>query len=54
MSTLKAGMTNLISKFMNANAKFVNGDIADKKEVLLALGQNSILLDEKLQITPYE
>lgn len=47
-------MTNLISKFMNANAKFVNGDIADKKEILLAIGQNPVLLDGKLQITPNE
>lgn len=47
-------MTDLISKFMNANAKFVNGDIADKKEILLAIGQNPVLLDGKLQITPNE
>ena len=47
-------MTDLISKFMNANAKFVNGDIADKKETLLAIGQNPVLLDGKLQITPNE
>lgn len=47
-------LINLISKFMNANAKFVNGDIADKKEILLALGQNPVLLDGKLQITPYK
>ena len=47
-------MTSLISKFMNANAKFVNGDIADKKEILLAIGQNPVLLDGKLQITPNE
>ncbi len=47
-------MTGLISKFMNANAKFVNGDIADKKEILLAIGQNPVLLDGKLQLTPNE
>ena len=47
-------MTSLISKFMNANAKFVNGDIADKKEILLAIGQNPVLVDGKLQITPNE
>lgn len=46
--------TDLISKFMNANAKFVNGDIADKKEILVAIGQNPVLLDGKLQITPNE
>lgn len=42
-------MTDLISKFMNANAKFVNGDIVDKKELLLAIGQNPVLLDGKLK-----
>ena len=47
-------MTDLISKFMNANAKFVNGDIADKKEILLAIGQNPVLIDGKLQLTPNE
>lgn len=47
-------MTDLISKFMNANAKFVNGDIVDKKEILLAIGQNPVLIDGKLQITPNE
>lgn len=47
-------MTGLISKFMNANAKFVNGDIVDKKEILLAIGQNPVLIDGKLQITPNE
>ncbi len=47
-------MTDLISKFMNANAKFVNGEIADKKEILLAIGQNPVLIDGKLQITPNE
>ena len=47
-------ITDLITKFMNANAKFVNGDIADKKEILLAIGQNPVLLDGKLQITPNE
>jgi site-specific DNA recombinase len=47
-------MTDLIIKFMNVNAKFVNGDIADKKEILLAIGQNPVLLDGKLQLTPNE
>lgn len=45
-------MTDLITKFMNANAKFVNGDIADKKKILLAIGQNPVFLDRKLQIKP--
>ena len=32
----------------------MNGDIADKKEILLAIGQNPVLLVRKLQITPNE
>jgi len=35
-----------------ANSKFVDGDLADKKEIMLAIGQNPVLLDGKLQITP--
>jgi len=48
-------LSGLISKFMNANAKFVNGDIADKQGILLAIGQNPVLIDVdgKLQITPF-
>ncbi len=38
----------------NANNKFVTGDINDKKEILLAIGQNPVILDRKLQITPNE
>lgn len=35
-----------------ANTKFIDGDLGDKKEILLAIGQNPTLLDGKLQITP--
>jgi len=38
----------------NANSKFVSGDLADKKDILLAIGQNPLLLDGKLTITPNE
>jgi hypothetical protein len=47
-------MTHLITTFMNVNAKFASGDIAAKKEILLAVGQNPVLLDGKLHITPNE
>ncbi len=35
----------------DATYKFVNGDLADKKEILLAIGQNPVILDGKMQIT---
>lgn len=35
-----------------ANQKFADGDLADKKEILLAIGQNPVILDGKLEITP--
>jgi site-specific DNA recombinase len=47
-------MTRLISTFMNVNVKFATGDIAAKKEILLAIGQNPVLLDGTLRITPNE
>lgn len=47
-------LTDLIIKFTNANEKFVTGDIAAKKELLLAIGQNPVLLDGKLHLTPNE
>jgi site-specific DNA recombinase len=47
-------MTHLISTFMNVNVKFAQGDIAAKKEILLAIGQNPVLQDGKLTITPNE
>ncbi len=38
----------------NANEKFVTGNVNDKVEILLAIGQNPILIDKKLVITPNE
>jgi site-specific DNA recombinase len=35
-----------------ANAKFVKGDLGDKKDILLAIGQNPVILDKELIITP--
>lgn len=37
-----------------AGEKFVSGDLGNKKDILLAIGQNPTLLDRKLQITPNE
>lgn len=39
-------------KLVNANERFATGDIATKKEILLAIGQNPVLLNGKLEITP--
>jgi site-specific DNA recombinase len=47
-------MSDTFLKLTGANAKFVNGEFADKKEILLAIGQNPILLNGKLSITPDE
>lgn len=38
----------------HANTKFVDGDLADKKEILMAIGQNPLLLDGKLSLTSNE
>lgn len=38
----------------NANHNFVNGDVHDKQEILLAIGQNPVLLNKQLSITPNE
>jgi site-specific DNA recombinase len=47
-------MSDTFLRLTGANAKFVNGEFADKKEILLAIGQNPILLNGKLSITPDE
>lgn len=46
--------TSTFEKLTAANEKFMNGDIADKKDILLAIGQNPILIDRKLEVTPNE
>jgi len=38
---------------VHGREKFISGDIKAKQEVLSNLGQNPILLDGKLQITPF-
>ena len=44
--------TNTLHTLCDAENRFINGDIAVKKEILLAIGQNPTLLDGKLHITP--
>lgn len=36
----------------NATSKFISGDLSEKAEILLAIGQNPVLLDRTLHITP--
>lgn len=38
----------------DVNEKFAKGELNDKKLILMAIGQNPILLDGKLEITPNE
>ncbi len=35
-----------------AHSAFLNGDLQTKREILIALGQNFLLKDQKLVITP--
>ena len=46
--------TKTFERLTNANDNFVAGGILDKKYILLSIGQNPILFEGKLQITPFE
>ncbi len=46
--------TNMLEKLTQANEKFVEGELADKKEILLAIGQNPRLMDGELAIQSNE
>ena len=46
--------TKTFEKLTNANEKFMAGSVHDKKSILLAIGQNPVLLEGKLKITPYK
>jgi site-specific DNA recombinase len=46
--------TDTFEKLTYAGEKFVSGDLGNKKDILLAIGQNPILMDGKLEITPNE
>jgi site-specific DNA recombinase len=43
-----------LEELTNANEKFASGDFAEKANILKAIGQNPILIDKKVQITPNE
>lgn len=43
-----------LDKLTNANEKFVIGDLGDKKDILLSIGQNPVLMNGKLELTPNE
>jgi site-specific DNA recombinase len=47
-------VSKTIEVLNGANAKFVEGDILDKKQVLLAIGQNPLLRDGRLELSAYE
>ncbi len=47
-------MTDTIDKLTGAKDKFKSGDLANKKDILLAIGQNPTLLNQTLTITPNE
>jgi site-specific DNA recombinase len=44
--------TETFEKLTYASTKFTEGDVANKKDVLLAIGQNPVLMNGKLYITP--
>lgn len=46
--------TKTLEKLTYAGEKFTEGDVANKKDILLAIGQNPQLMQGKLQITPNE
>ena len=46
--------TNTFEKLADASNKFLNGDLADKKDILLAIGQNPLLTDRKLHLASYK
>jgi site-specific DNA recombinase len=47
-------MSDMFLKLTGATTKFADGSFSDKKEILLAIGQNPVLLNGKVQITPDE
>ena len=45
-------MCRLVKSLSSCSEKFANGTIADRKEILTAIGQNPVLIYGKLQVTP--
>lgn len=46
--------TDTFEKLTFAGEKFKTGDVGNKKDILLAIGQNPVLIKGKLEITPNE
>ena len=46
-------MGNTLSNLENANKEFTDGNMADKRRILLALGSNPIMTDGKLSINEH-
>lgn len=46
--------TETFEKLTFAGKKFKSGDIVNKKDIMLAIGQNPTLIDKKLEVTPYD
>jgi len=44
--------TETLEKLVQAGEKFATGDLADKRDILLAIGQNPTILNGKLEIIP--
>ena len=44
---------NMLDQLTNAESRFAEGDIAVKNRILQAIGENPVLMDGKLIITPY-
>ncbi len=45
--------TSTFEKLTRASYKFMDGDLVDKKDILLAIGQNPLLTDRKLDLASY-
>ncbi len=46
--------TSTFEKLTSAAEKFASGDLADKKDILLAIGQNPLLIDKTLSLASYD
>ena len=46
--------TDAFEKLTYAGEKFKTGDVANKKDLLLAIGENPVLMNGRLEITPHE
>jgi site-specific DNA recombinase len=47
-------VTETFEKLTYVGKKFTEGDVGNKKDILLAIGENPVLMDGKLQLTSYK